>query len=114
MCSGYNWKYTPFVKYYMNRVSLSKDYIPQKCCSAVFSVTSKVIWLESFKRASLHYHRSRNCKTVGILKKTQTFWVRGYISSSMFDFCPLNLKLFFTSKFDRSQLCSPLAYCNEY
>ena len=60
-----NWDFTLVHKYYINRVSLSQDYIPTfkvpLCC---FSVKCKQIWLRAFKWATIHHNGSRGCKTV--------------------------------------------------
>ena len=46
-------------------VSLSQDYIPSKYILLWWiSVKCKQIWLRAFKWATIHDHRSRDCKTV--------------------------------------------------
>ena len=45
-----------------NMVSLIPDYVPTKCCYAVFKVKVDMAW--TLKWATTHYHGSRGCKTM--------------------------------------------------
>ena len=62
-----NLDFTLVHKYYLNRVSLSQDYMYTfKVLLCCFSVKCKQIWLRVFKWATVLHHRSRGCKTVKV------------------------------------------------
>ena len=57
-----NWTFSLFM--IKNGGTLNGDYVPLNCCFPIFQVIYIKIWLMAFKWATIHYHRSRDCKTL--------------------------------------------------
>ena len=105
-----DWNQTPVHKYYINRITLSQDYIPWKCCYPVFELHPKRYW------ATIHHHGSRFCKIVTFQRwrsgKKELPWFHSSQASQIYLIKlasnPKCQICFLTSIFDRAQFCSPL------